>query len=82
MLFRPQRFLIQADGGEDAILRDAARLANPCEMTAIRLMTDEDLYNRLKALIEDTDTLVRDFREHPQKYINVKVFDWGVGSQK
>ena len=52
------------------------------EGTLGRLMTDEDLYNRLKALIEDTDTLVRDFREHPQKYINVKVFDWGVGSQK
>ena len=44
------------------------------EGTAGRLINERDLYERLNRMVEDVDTLLRDFREHPRKYINFSLF--------
>ena len=38
------------------------------------LMTDETLYNRLTTTVESADTLLNNFREHPQRYVHFSVF--------
>jgi phospholipid/cholesterol/gamma-HCH transport system substrate-binding protein len=32
------------------------------------------LYNRMNRLVEDVDSLVKDFKENPRKYIKFSVF--------
>jgi phospholipid/cholesterol/gamma-HCH transport system substrate-binding protein len=44
------------------------------EGTAGRLMTDTLLYSNTKTLLADMDSLVKDFKANPKKYINVRVF--------
>jgi len=44
------------------------------EGTAGRLMSTTLLYTNTKNLIADMDSLVKDFKAHPKKYINVSVF--------
>jgi phospholipid/cholesterol/gamma-HCH transport system substrate-binding protein len=42
--------------------------------TAGKLMADEALYKDLKALSESTRGLVDDIKEHPERYINIRIF--------
>ena len=44
------------------------------EGTAGKMMTDTTLYVNTKNLLADMDSLVKDFKANPKKYINVSVF--------
>ncbi|MFW6274602.1 MAG: hypothetical protein ACOC2P_02065 [Spirochaetota bacterium] len=38
------------------------------------VMEDEELYTRLIRSLEEVETLVKDIRENPDKYMSVKLF--------
>ncbi len=42
--------------------------------TVGRLVNDKELYDRMNRMVEDLGTLVKDFQEHPHKYIKFSVF--------
>ena len=42
--------------------------------TAAKLVNDKELYDRMNRMVEDVDALVKDFKEHPRKYIKFSVF--------
>jgi len=42
--------------------------------TVGRLMKDEKLYNELEATLKETKGLIKDIKENPKKYINIRVF--------
>jgi len=44
------------------------------EGTAGKLVTDKELYERMNRMVENLNTLVEDFKEHPRKYIKFSVF--------
>lgn len=44
------------------------------EGTAGKLVNDRELYDRMNRMVEDVDALVKDFKEHPRKYIKFSVF--------
>ena len=47
---------------------------NKGEGTAGKLMKDEALYNEMEATLKETQALIKDIRENPKKYINVRIF--------
>jgi phospholipid/cholesterol/gamma-HCH transport system substrate-binding protein len=42
--------------------------------SAGKLLTDEELYNSLKATISEADSLLQDIKKHPRKYLKISVF--------
>ncbi|MCK4585315.1 hypothetical protein KAU13_07860, partial [candidate division WOR-3 bacterium] len=42
--------------------------------TVGKLMKDEKLYNELEATLKETKELIKDIKENPKKYINIRVF--------
>jgi phospholipid/cholesterol/gamma-HCH transport system substrate-binding protein len=42
--------------------------------TAGKLVTDKELYERMNRMVENLDALVKDFKEHPRKYIKFSLF--------
>ena len=42
--------------------------------TVGKLMKDEKLYNELEATLKETKGLIKDIKENPKKYINIRVF--------
>lgn len=44
------------------------------EGTAGKLMTDKELYERMNLMVENLNAVVKDFKEHPRKYIKFSVF--------
>ena len=39
-----------------------------------KLMKDEKLYNELKATLQETKELIKDIKENPKRYINIRIF--------
>lgn len=39
-----------------------------------KLMKDEKLYNELETTVKETKVLIKDIKENPKKYINIRVF--------
>lgn len=44
------------------------------EGTAGKLVSDKELYDRLNRVVEDVDTLVKDVKENPKRYLKFSVF--------
>jgi len=44
------------------------------EGTLGKLLKDQDLYDRIEATASDLDALIKDIREHPERYIKVEIF--------
>lgn len=65
--------LTRADNSVKSIEAIAVKV-NSGEGTAGRLVNDKELYDRMNRMVEDVDALVKDFREHPRKYIKFSVF--------
>src|SRR5665647_1973150 len=42
--------------------------------TAGRLVNDKALYDKMNKMVDDLDALIKDFKEHPRKYIKFSVF--------
>lgn len=47
---------------------------NSGDGTAGKLVNDRELYEKMNRMIEDVDALVKDFKEHPRKYIKFSLF--------
>jgi len=65
--------LTRADNSAKSIEDVTARIEGG-EGTAGKLLTDKELYERLNRMLEDVDELVKDFKEHPRKYIKFSLF--------
>ena len=65
--------IVRADNSVKSIEEVANRVKSG-EGTAGRLVNDKELYDRMNRMVEDVDALVKDFREHPRKYIKFSVF--------
>jgi phospholipid/cholesterol/gamma-HCH transport system substrate-binding protein len=65
--------LTRADNSVTSIENIAAKVNNG-EGAAGRLVNDKELYERMNRMVEDVDALVKDFKEHPRKYIKFTVF--------
>jgi phospholipid/cholesterol/gamma-HCH transport system substrate-binding protein len=65
--------LTRADNSVTSIENIAAKVNNG-EGAAGRLVNDKELYDRMNRMVEDVDALVKDFKEHPRKYIKFSVF--------
>lgn len=55
-------------------LNGIAQRLNRGEGTLGRLLTDDGLYERIQATVSGVDSLTRDLRAHPEKYLQVRVF--------
>jgi phospholipid/cholesterol/gamma-HCH transport system substrate-binding protein len=42
--------------------------------TVGKLLTDSLLYTDIRRLVQQTDSLMADFKKNPRKYINLKIF--------
>ena len=38
------------------------------------LMKDKKLYNELEATLQETKELIKDIKENPKRYINIRIF--------
>jgi phospholipid/cholesterol/gamma-HCH transport system substrate-binding protein len=56
------------------ILSQALEDINEGKGTVGKLMKDEELYNEIEKTLEETKALIKDFKENPKKYINIRVF--------
>jgi phospholipid/cholesterol/gamma-HCH transport system substrate-binding protein len=65
--------LTRADNSVTSIENITAKV-NSGDGTAGRLVNDKELYERMNRMVEDVDALVKDFKEHPRKYIKFSVF--------
>jgi phospholipid/cholesterol/gamma-HCH transport system substrate-binding protein len=69
---------------DDELWRQASRLLRQVDQTiaalnagegsAGRLLSNAQLYESLNGSLHDMETLLRDFREHPRRYLRVKPF--------
>jgi len=65
--------LTRADNSVKSIENIVVKVDNG-EGSAGRLVNDRELYDRMNRMIEDVEALVKDFKEHPRKYIKFSVF--------
>lgn len=65
--------LTRADNSVKSIENIAVKVDNG-EGAAGRLVNDKELYDRMNRMVDDVDALVKDFREHPRRYIKFSVF--------
>jgi len=65
--------LTRADNSVKSIEEVAAGIRKG-EGTAGKLVTDKELYDRMNRMVENLDALLKDFKEHPGKYIKFSVF--------
>jgi len=65
--------LTRADNSVKSIEEVANRVKSG-EGTAGRLVNDKELYERMNRMVDDVDVLVKDFKEHPRKYIKFSLF--------
>mgnify|MGYP002521721442 CR=1 FL=1 len=54
--------------------RRLADMLSESDGTFARLASEGDVYNSLRKLLDDADTLVKKIEENPKKYIRIKVF--------
>ena len=57
-----------------ANVNEMTRKLNSNEGTLGLLMRDATLYNNLTATMADADSLVRDLKAHPKRYVHFSVF--------
>ena len=55
-------------------LKTAAAGLNSGKGTAGKLLTDDELYNKINKTIENLNSLINDIKEHPAKYVHVSLF--------
>ena len=65
--------LTRADNSVKSIETIAVKVNNG-EGAAGRLVNDKELYERMNRMVDDVDALIKDFKEHPRKYIKFSVF--------
>lgn len=65
--------LTRADNSVKSIENIVVKVNNG-EGAAGRLVNDKELYDRMNRMVEDVDLLIKDFKEHPRKYIKFSVF--------
>jgi phospholipid/cholesterol/gamma-HCH transport system substrate-binding protein len=65
--------LTRADNSVKSIENIAVKVDNG-QGTAGQLVNDKELYERMNRMVDDVDALVKDFKEHPRKYIKFSVF--------
>ncbi len=65
--------LTKADNSLKSI-EDVTAKVKSGEGTVGKLVNDKELYERMNRMVEDVDALVKDFKEHPRKYIKFSVF--------
>jgi phospholipid/cholesterol/gamma-HCH transport system substrate-binding protein len=65
--------LTRADNSVKSIENIAVKVDNG-QGTAGLLVNDKELYERMNRMVDDVDALVKDFKEHPRKYIKFSVF--------
>jgi phospholipid/cholesterol/gamma-HCH transport system substrate-binding protein len=65
--------LTRADNSLRSIEEVAAKVKSG-EGTAGKLISDKELYERMNRMVEDLNLLVKDFKEHPRKYIKFSLF--------
>jgi phospholipid/cholesterol/gamma-HCH transport system substrate-binding protein len=65
--------LTRADNSVKSIESITAKV-NSGEGAAGKLVNEKELYDRMNRMVDDVDALIRDFKEHPRKYIKFSVF--------
>jgi len=65
--------LNRADNSIRAI-EDVTEKVKNGDGTAAKLVNDKELYERTNRMVGDLDALVKDFKEHPKKYIKFSIF--------
>jgi len=69
--------LTRAAGSLDTLSQKLNTVATDVEQgkgTLGMLVKDRQLYEQMQSTISNVDSLIRDIREHPERYINLKVF--------
>lgn len=55
-------------------LRQIIQRLNEGRGTAGKILTDDELYNRLDSTLTSLNSLIKDIRDHPGRYIHISVF--------
>jgi len=63
----------RADRSVQALEEITTRL-NRGEGTVGKLLNDKELYDRLNRMVDDTNTLVKDIKENPKRYVEFSLF--------
>jgi len=67
------RFSANLDSTNTALRKALAQMQNG-NGTIGKLLTDSLLYTDIRRLVQQTDSLMADFKKNPRKYINLKIF--------
>lgn len=67
------RFSANLDSTNTALRKALAQMQNG-NGTVGKLLTDSLLYSDIRHLVQQTDSLMADFKKNPRKYINLKIF--------
>jgi phospholipid/cholesterol/gamma-HCH transport system substrate-binding protein len=67
------RFSANLDSTNAALRKALAQLQNG-NGTIGKLLTDSLLYTDIRRLVQQTDSLMADFKKNPRKYINLRIF--------
>jgi len=67
------RFSANLDSTNAALRKALAQMQNG-NGTVGKLLTDSLLYSDIRHLVQQTDSLMADFKKNPRKYINLKIF--------
>jgi len=67
------RFSADLDSTNTALRNALAQMQNG-NGTIGKLLTDSLLYSDIRRLVQQTDSLMADFKKNPRKYINLKIF--------
>jgi phospholipid/cholesterol/gamma-HCH transport system substrate-binding protein len=67
------RFSANLDSTNTALRKALAQMQNG-NGTVGKLLTDSLLYTDIRRLVQQTDSLMADFKKNPRKYINLRIF--------
>jgi len=67
------RFSANLDSTNNALRKALAQVQNG-NGTVGKLLTDSLMYSDIRHLIQQTDSLMADFKKNPRKYINLRIF--------
>lgn len=69
--------IARASAGLDSLsrsLRSVAESLDKGEGTLGKLVKEKDLHQQIESAVKDLDSLIKDIREHPERYIKVEIF--------